>query len=90
MYPEFRYFLEAYCTLSLEEEALLQAIEQFKEHENQEIQRALQGELQEMLVNGKLKEAKQMIEEYGHRQLTITEAEEWMKQLAGKLQKQGA
>jgi selenocysteine-specific translation elongation factor len=90
MYPEFQYFLEAYCTLSLETEEILESIQQFKENETYEMQEALQRELNGILMNRKIREANQMIEEYGNRLLSADQAEKWIKQLLKELKNKKA
>ncbi|WP_342047160.1 contact-dependent growth inhibition system immunity protein [Bacillus sp. OTU530] len=90
MYPEFRYFLEAYCTLGLDVEEVWKVIEEFKKHENKKVQKALQAEMQNILNSGNLTTAREMIEEYGYREFSAEETEKWLNHIVKKLQKEGA
>lgn len=81
MYPEFQYFLEAYCTLGLEKKEILETIEQFKGKETQRVQKECKEELQRILNSNHVVVAREMIQEYGYRILSIEETEKWLREL---------
>ncbi|MGE6260084.1 hypothetical protein ACQKCU_19760 [Heyndrickxia sporothermodurans] len=85
MYTEFQYFLEAYCTLGLETEEVWEAIEQFKQNEDPKIQETLLTELQEILNNGDLDKAREIILEHGSRQFSNEETAMWLKYIVEQL-----
>ncbi|MGE8203262.1 hypothetical protein ACQKP0_01670 [Heyndrickxia sp. NPDC080065] len=86
MYPEFQYFLEAYCTLGLETEEVWEAIEQFKKSENPTVQKSLLVELQKVLNDGDLAIAIEMIPEHGYRQFSAEETAMFLKHIVKQLQ----
>ncbi|MFC7393749.1 contact-dependent growth inhibition system immunity protein [Scopulibacillus cellulosilyticus] len=90
MYPEFQYFLEAYCTQSIETEEVWDVIGQFKKNENPEVQRSLLAECQEILNHGDLAAAREMIQEHGYRQFSDEKTTNWLKHIVKKLQKERA
>ncbi|WP_035351364.1 hypothetical protein [Fictibacillus gelatini] len=85
MYPQFQYFLEAYCLPGLEEDEFWAAIEEFAKNENQEVRQSLLTEVQTILKNGDLTVAKKMIQEHGNRQFSANETITWLHHIEKKL-----
>ncbi|MGM9925315.1 MAG: hypothetical protein ACI35R_13800 [Bacillus sp. (in: firmicutes)] len=88
MYPEFRYFLEAYCAVSLDGDEFQYAIDEFISRENKRLQQTLHTELKEIMKNNRLTLAREMIEEHGNRVLSPDEASDWLTLAIQKLQEE--
>ncbi|MBM7644574.1 Glu-tRNA(Gln) amidotransferase subunit E-like FAD-binding protein [Scopulibacillus daqui] len=89
MYPEFQYFLEAYCIQSLDTDEVWDVIEPFKHNENPEVQKSLLAELQNILNNRDLAAAGKMIQEYGFRQFSDEEIKAWLNHMIKQLEEEG-
>lgn len=90
MYLQFKYFLQAYCTLSLYEEEMWNVIQEFKKHESDEIKEQLGKELQSIKNEEAWDMVVEWIQKYGNREFSNERAKEWILLLISELQNKKA
>lgn len=87
MYPEFEYFLESYCTLSINQDEANELIKQYIENEHDDSKSRLKSEIKNMIDHGYIEAARQLIEETGNRILSRKETIDWLTYILGELEK---
>jgi hypothetical protein len=90
MYPTLQYFLKSYCTLSIHEDEIVSVMEEFIEHEDEEIISKLRDELVNMKKKNAWEEACVLAAKLGNRMWSLEETQDHLENFLLLLQKKKA
>ncbi|MFD3448363.1 hypothetical protein ACFDTO_27595 [Microbacteriaceae bacterium 4G12] len=90
IYEEFRYFIKAYMTLSIDKKEIPAVISQFVEHESIEQKEQMLHELHRIVENNDWEAVQKMVREYGKRECSVEELRGWILLFIHELQSKKA